>query len=63
MNSLSNGKILAMSKLKAFADNKLNITETMILIFYRVEKIVRKGHSAFYPFPTMFSKVFLPYGR
>ena len=47
-NSLPNGKIWDMTRLKAFADDKINI-------FDRVENIVGKGENAF---PTMFSKGF-----
>ena len=35
-NSLSNDKILALSKLKAFADNKLNVAKIMIYVSFRV---------------------------
>ena len=39
-------KILDLSKLKAFADNKINVANKMIYVFDR----------AIPPFPTVFSK-------
>ena len=50
-NSLLNDKILDMTKLKAFADDKLNVAETKISFFFffnRVENTVRKGENAGY---------------
>ena len=48
------------SKLKAFADDKLNAAVMMISVFDRVESTVEKGENAglpaFSPFPTVFSK-------
>ena len=59
-NSLPNDKILNRSKLKAFADNKINVTETLKFVLRWVENIVRKCWlPAFSPFPTMFSKGFV----
>ena len=45
-NSLPNDKILDMIKLKAFADDKLNVTEMKISLYDRVENTVRKGKNA-----------------
>ena len=64
MNSLLNDKIFDFIKLKAFADNKINVAQMMISVFDRIENNVGKGESAgyhhFLPFHTMFSKgVFL----
>ena len=42
-NSLQNNKILHQSKLKTFADDKLNVTQMIITVFDRVENIVGKG--------------------
>ena len=42
MNPLSSYKILDMSKLKAFAENKFNFSENIKFVFHRVENIVRK---------------------
>ena len=39
---LPNHKILDMTKLKAFADNKLNIAKMMISLFERAENAVGK---------------------
>ena len=45
-NSLPNGKILDWSKFKAFADDKINVSEMMISFSDRVENIVGKGENA-----------------
>ena len=59
-NSLQNEKILDVTKLKAFADDKINVAEMMIPVFSRVKKHCGKRRKcwlpAFSPFPTMFSK-------
>ena len=51
-----------MTKLKAFADDKLYIAKMMISVFVRVENTVGKGENAGYQgflhFP-LFSKAFL----
>ena len=39
-------KILDQTKLKAFADGKLNVTKMIISVFDRVENIVGKGEIA-----------------
>ena len=44
-NSLAN-KNLDQSKLKAFADDKLNVAYMLIFVFVRVENIVGKGENA-----------------
>ena len=56
VNSLPNGKIL--TKLKAFADNKINGTKEKKFVLERDENIVGKGYQHFSPFPTVFSKAF-----
>ena len=48
LNSLRNDKILAMSKLKAIADDKLIEAKTMISLLDWVENIVGKGENAGY---------------
>ena len=57
---LPNDKILEWSKLKAFADGKINVAQKLKLAAGRVENIVGKGENAgdqhFCPFPSMFSK-------
>ena len=61
-NPLLNNKILEMTKLKAFADDKLNVADTKISLYERAENTVGKGENAGYqhfsPFPTVFSKAF-----
>ena len=55
-------KILGLSKLKAFADDKLNVTQNIKVVFHRIENIVGKnaGYQVFSSFPTMFSKGLFP---
>ena len=42
LNPFSHDKILDQTKLKAFADDKLNVTKMIISVFDRVENIVGK---------------------
>ena len=44
---IKNDKTLEWSKLKAFADNKLNVTKMIISLFDTVENIVGKGEIAY----------------
>ena len=46
--SLPNDKIVDWSKLKAFADNKINFTEKLKCVLGQVENIVGKGENAGY---------------
>ena len=46
-NSFPHDKILNKTKLKAFADDKLNVTKKIISVFDRVENTVGKGEIAF----------------
>ena len=48
LNSVPNNKILEQSKLKACADDKITVTETLKLVLWRVENIVGKGENAGY---------------
>ena len=48
VNSLSNDKVLDWSKLKAFADDKINVNVKLKLGLERVESIVGKGENAGY---------------
>ena len=61
-NPLSNDKFLDWSKLKAFAEYKINVIEKQKSFWELVENIVGKeenaGLPAFSSFPTMFSKSF-----
>ena len=58
--SLPNDKILDWSKLKAFADEKINVTKQLKFGKGRVENIVGKGENAGYQhfllFPQCFQK-------
>ena len=59
-NSLPNDKILDWSKLKAFADDQINVTEKRKFGLGRVENIAGKGENAGYQhfllFPQFFQK-------
>ena len=57
VNPFPHDKILYQTKLKAFADERLNVTKKIISVFDRVENTVGKGEIAFH---TMFSKCFFP---
>ena len=61
LNSLPNDKFLDWSKLKAFADNNINVTKKLKFVLERVENIVGKGENAGYQhfllFPQSFQKV------
>ena len=46
VNPFPHDKILNQTKLKAFADDKLNVTKMIISVFDRVENIVGKGEIA-----------------
>ena len=62
-NSLPNNKIIDWSKLKAFADDIINVNKNLKFVLGRIENIVGKGENDGYQhfllFPSMFSKVFL----
>ena len=59
-SSLPNNIFLDWSKLKAFADDKINLTEKLKFVLGRVEIIVGKGENAgnqhFLLFPQCFQK-------
>ena len=58
---LQHNKILDVTKLKAFADNKLDVAKMRISLFHRVENIVGKGENAGYQhflLLPVFSKAF-----
>ena len=61
LNSLPKDKILALTKLQAFADDKFNVAKIVNYVFETVENIVGKRRKfrlpAFFPFPTMFWNV------
>ena len=58
INSLSSDKYLNLSKLKAFGDDKINVTEKLKFVSARVKNIVGKGENAgnqhFLLFPLCF---------
>ena len=55
-NLLSNNKILDWSKLEAFAENKINVTQKLEFVSERVENIVRKGENAGYQHFLLFQQ-------
>ena len=61
-NSLPNDKILDLSKLKAFADNNLNVYQKLKFALGKNRKHFGKRRKcwlpAYFPFPTMFSEGF-----
>ena len=62
VNPLPDGNILGLPKLKAFADNKLNVTQNVKVVFHRIENVVGKEENAGYQhfplFPQCFQKAF-----
>ena len=62
LNSLPNDKFLGLPKLKAFADDNLDVTQDIKVVFHRIENIVEKeenaGHQHFLLFPQCFRKAF-----
>ena len=42
-NSLPNDKILDLSNLKAFTDDKISVTQKVNFVLYGIENIMRKG--------------------
>ena len=60
VNSLLNDKSFNLSKLKAFADEKINVAQNLKFVYDRVENIVGKGENAGYQhfllFPQCFQK-------
>ena len=47
-NPLPDNKILGLSKLKALADDKLNVTRNVKVVFHRIENIEEKEENAGY---------------
>ena len=58
-NPLSNDKILDQSKLKAFADDTIDVTRKLILVLEWVENIVVKGENAGYQHFLLLFTMFL----
>ena len=59
LKSLPRDKILDWSKLKAFADDKIKVTENLKFVLWRVENIVGKGENAGYQRFLFFPLCFL----
>ena len=57
-NPLPNDKIVDVTKLKTFADNKSNITYKTISLYDRVENTVGKGENAGYQHFLLFPQCF-----
>ena len=61
-NPSPDDKILGLSKLKAFADDKLNIIQNIEVVFHSIENIVGKeenaGYQHFLLFPQCFQKAY-----
>ena len=58
INPLPDDKFLDLTKLKAFADNKLNVAKGMLSLFDRVENTVGKGENADYQHFLLFTQYF-----
>ena len=58
LNSLPDSKILDWSKLKEFADNKMNVTNIMKFVLGRVKNILGKGENAAYQHFLLLPKCF-----
>ena len=58
LNPLPDDKILDWSKLKAFADDNLNVAKKVISLHDRVENIVGKGENAGYQHFLLFLQCF-----
>ena len=59
LNLLPKNKIFDVTKLKAFADEKLNVAKMTISLFYRVRNTVEKGENADYQHFLLFPQCFL----
>ena len=61
-NPFPKGKILDLSKFKAFADNKIDLSKKLIFVLARIENIVGNGENAgnwhFLLFPNVFKSLF-----
>ena len=64
VNPFQHDKILNQAKLKAFADDNLNVTKMVIYVFDRVENIMGKRRNCLYKqfllFPQCFQKPSFP---
>ena len=58
VNALPNDKILDVTKLKASADDKINVVQMVIYVFHRVENIVGKAENAGYQHFLLYPQCF-----
>ena len=58
INSVTNDKILDWFKLKAFADDKINVTQKLKFVSESIENILEKGENAGYQHFLLFPKCF-----
>ena len=58
INSLPNNKILDVTKLKVFEDDRINEAQMMITVFDRVENFVEKEENAGYQHFLLFTQCF-----
>ena len=58
-NSLPNNKIFDLTKVKAFADDIVQVAQVMIFSFDMVENIVGKGENGGYQHFLLFPQCFL----
>ena len=58
LNSLPNNKILDQSKLKALADDTINVNRTLKIVLGWVENILGKGENAGYQHFLLFPECF-----
>ena len=58
INSLPSAKILDVTKLKAFADDKINVAQMIVSVFDRIGNIVGKGENAGYQHFLLFLQCF-----
>ena len=56
--SLPNGEILDQSKFKAFADDKINVTQKLKFVWERVDNTVGKGENAGYQHFLLYAQCF-----
>ena len=58
INPLSDDKIVALAKLKAFADDNFIVTQTVQFLFERLQNVVGKGENASYQHFILFPHCF-----
>ena len=56
INYVPNAKTFDWSKLKAFADDRLNVTQNVKVVFHRIENIVGKEENAGYQHFLLFPR-------